>query len=199
MIAERLAEAHHVAARFNHGAYSDADEMFGALADAVLDAIEDQSDEIKKSARRGEKIAKALQKSAKAAGEATKHAGDIGVPGARVARGVIATGGYVSGVLRRVFEKKKIAQLNEALGALPQQARCVVLIDDIDRAEPSLLPPLLFALHEVLIAMPNHVCDRPGPDRHRGSAQDASSWLRRWSGLLGEDDPVSAMATRRHR
>src|ERR1051325_1022742 len=37
---------------------------------------------------------------------------------------------------------------------LPQETRCIVLVDDIDRAEPSLLPPLLFALHEVLVAMP---------------------------------------------
>jgi hypothetical protein len=154
MIAERLGEAHHVAARFNPWGYSDADEMFGALADAVLDAIEGQGDEIKKGVRRGEKIARTVQKTAKFAGEATKHAGDMGVPGARIARGVIATGGYMSGVLRRVFEKKKIAQLNDALGHLPQRARCVVLVDDIDRAEPSLLPPLLFALHEVLVAMP---------------------------------------------
>jgi len=52
------------------------------------------------------------------------------------------------------FEKKKIAQLLEALDDLPQQTRCIVLVDDIDRAEPTLLPPLLFALHEVLVAIP---------------------------------------------
>jgi hypothetical protein len=95
-----------------------------------------------------------LQKGAKAAGQATKHAGEAGVPGAGVAGGVIATAGYVSGVLRRVFEKKKIAQLKEALDDLPQPTRCIVLVDDIDRADPALLPPLLFALHEVLVAMP---------------------------------------------
>ncbi len=154
MIAERLGEVHHVVARFNPWGFSDTDEMFGALADAVLVAIEDQGDEIKKLARKGEKITKALQKGAKVAGQATKHAGEVGVPGAGVARGVIATAGYVSGVLRRVFEKKKIAQLNEAVDDLPQPTRCIVLVDDIDRAEPALLPPLLFALHEVLVAMP---------------------------------------------
>jgi hypothetical protein len=154
MIAERLVEAHHVVARFNPWGFGDTDEMFGALADAVLVAIEDQGDVIRKFARNGEKITKALQKGAKAAGQATKHAGEAGVPGAGVARGVIATAGYVSGVLRRVFEKKKITQLKGALDDLPQSTRCIVLVDDIDRAEPALLPPLLFALHEVLVAVP---------------------------------------------
>ena len=119
MIAERLGEAQHVVVRFNPWGFSDTDEMFGALADAVLAAIEDQGAVIKRFSRKGEKLSKVVQKGAKVAGQATKHAGEVGVPGAGVARGVFATAGYVSGVLRRVFEKKKIAELTKALEDLP--------------------------------------------------------------------------------
>jgi Cdc6-like AAA superfamily ATPase len=154
MVQERLGDEHHVVARFNPWGFHDADEMFRDLADKVLAAIETQGKGIKKWARKAEKISKTLEKSAKTAGEVSKHAGEVGVPGAGVARHVSASAGYITGVLRRVFEKKKIAELLESLEALPDQTRCVVLVDDIDRAEPSLLPPLLFALHEVLIEMP---------------------------------------------
>jgi hypothetical protein len=79
MISERLGKAHHVVARFNPWGFSDADEMFGALADAVLEAIGEQGDEIKKLARKAERLTKAVQKGVKVAGQATKHAGDLGV------------------------------------------------------------------------------------------------------------------------
>jgi hypothetical protein len=154
LVEERLVAEHHIVARFNPWGFDDPDEMFGALADSVLDAIAAQGGEIKKVARRGEKASKVVEKAAKKVGEASKHGSELGVPGAKLATGVISTAGYVSGVLRRIFEKKKINELVEELQGLPPHTRCIVLADDIDRAQPGLLPPLLFALHEVLAAIP---------------------------------------------
>lgn len=154
MIAERLIEEHHVAARFNPWGFDDPKKMFSALADAILDAISSQSKDIRKSARHAEAAAKKAERAGKAITNAAKQASDAGIPGASIAKGIGSLAGFVGGALGQVFAEKKLKALHEALGSLPDQARCAVFIDDLDRADPSLLPKLLFALHEVLNSLP---------------------------------------------
>lgn len=146
MIAERVAEEGHIVVRFNPWGLDDGRAMFAALADAVVAAAQhagiDVAGSTKVAKRITEKASKGIDKLTVAMAAVNKTLASA-----------IALGGAGVAGLARLFEDK----LNNVMAALvaskPTQ-RYIVLIDDLDRADPRLLPSLMFALHDTLAALP---------------------------------------------
>ncbi len=136
-----VTERGHVCAWFNPWGHGDKEEMFGELADVALDALEAAGIRVE-----GEK------------GRAMKNFGGTMVGGAdtvadvAVAAGVPKIAGTIAKRylprLRRFLKDRAddFVAIQQSLG----KRRLIVLIDDVGRVDPNLLPHLLFALHEVL-------------------------------------------------
>lgn len=135
----------HVAADFSPWGYADSKEMLRGLATAAIDAIKTSGSAVEGGA------ARKLRGAADSIGKVTEAALGVAesVPGIETGAKVASHAARLVGPwLSRLLEADadSFAAIDRALGP----KRLVVLIDDVDRADPSVLPPLLFALHEVM-------------------------------------------------
>lgn len=133
LVRRTVAEHGHLVAEFNPWGCSNADEMIEALADALIESAKAAGIAVEGDGRRAaQKVAKFASKAGNAVGDATP--------------GRVAT--KVSAWLARWAGQRK-EDVEAVLSALGDDRRMVVLVDDVDRVDPKLLPRLLFALHEV--------------------------------------------------
>ena len=146
MVAQRVAEDGHIVVRFNPWGLNDVRAMFAALADAVVTAAKAAGIDVKSGIGSAKKLTESLSKSA------DKLSAAFAAVSKTLASAVALSGVAMSG-LARLFEKE-LNQVMAVLVASKPSQRYIVLIDDLDRADPGLLPPLLFALHETLAALP---------------------------------------------
>ena len=146
MVAQRIVAEDHIVVRFNPWGLRDARAMFAALADALVAAAKAAGIDVSSSAGAGKKIAESLGKSA-------DKMSAVFANFSRTLASAVAFGSGALAGLARLFEKELQRVMAVVVASKPTQ-RYVVLVDDLDRADPLLLPPLLFALHDTLAALP---------------------------------------------
>ena len=146
MVAQRVAADGHIVVRFNPWGLRDVRAMFAALADALVTAAKAAGIDVNGGAGAAKKITESLSKSADKVSAAF-----AGV--SKTLASTVAIGGVALSGLSRLFEKE-LNRVMAVLIASKRSQRYVVLVDDLDRADPALLPPLLFALHDTLAALP---------------------------------------------
>ena len=146
MVAQRVAAEGHIVVRFNPWGINDVRAMFAALADAVVTAAKAAGIDVKSGSGAAKKLTESLSKSA------DKVSAAFAAVSKTLASAVALSGVALAG-LSRLFEKE-LNQVMAVLVASKPSQRYIVLVDDLDRADPVLLPPLLFALHDTLAALP---------------------------------------------
>ncbi len=146
MVAQRIVAEGHIVVRFNPWGLADVRAMFAALAEALVAAAKAAGIDVHSGASAAKKIAESLGKGAESI-----RAAFVGV--SRTLASAVAISGVALAGLSRLFEKE-LYRVMEVLVASDRSLRYVVLVDDLDRADPLLLPPLLFALHDTLAALP---------------------------------------------
>ncbi len=136
-----VTENSHICVWFNPWGHRDRAEMFADLADTCINGLEGASIDVKGGKKR---LLKCFGRKAVAGTDTLADAAvAVGVPSVAGA----AVKHYLPGLNRLLGDRAAdFAAIQDALG----QKRLVVLIDDLDRIDPKLLPDLLFALHEVL-------------------------------------------------
>lgn len=134
------------AAWFNPWGFASAEEMIRGLADAALDQLKQDGIDVPGAARRA---AKGITKVAKTtAGAVVEIAQKIGILKKPLEIGT-SVGRFASPWLNKWLGDRS-GEFRAIEQALPPGVRLVVIIDDVDRADPKILPALLFALHEAL-------------------------------------------------
>ena len=164
----------HYTAWFNPWGFSSADEMIQGLAKAAIEQLEAEGVDVPGVAKR---IAKTGVRLGKRVAEPVNDAAKELAPGPVVSVG--SNLGRIAGSwLNRWLgdQAEEFRAIEEALG---DDKRLVVLIDDVDRADPKVLPLLLFALHDALaqgklsfvLALDPEVVSNALADYHKGFGQ----------------------------
>lgn len=147
MVAQRLRARGHTVAEFNPWGADSVDEMMKGLLSAVVRAKSAAGDTPPGRARR--LISSVIDGLGQASAAGDGVAGAI--KGAIVGEVATLAGNTLARLASAIrSDREQVARI----AAADSEERLVVLVDDLDRTPPGVVPKLLFALHEVLSELP---------------------------------------------